>query len=328
MDATEGNVSNLRPLGLGEILDRAVTLCVRYFWLLAAIWTAFAVPAAICQYFGTQDQSKFFGVLADILKAQSATGKAADPQAISRALSAQPVFNGWTVLWVLLLLLVSPLPRAALIAALASVYTGVTKIDFAEAYRRGLDRWLNLLGLNALFIGVGGALYTVLVLVMVILAIGIGAAVYAMKAVGIVLGVLLGLAAFVAILAFVFLVTLVYWVATLTCVVERVGFVTAFMSGMRRVFVGAGFRRAVLAGLAYVAIGFGIFFVTAMGESVLFGLLHSNLLGTIFATGIEIASAAFTTAFITIFYFDLRVREEGLDLQLAARSSGDALSPT
>jgi hypothetical protein len=78
----------------------------------------------------------------------------------------------------------------------------------------------------------------------------------------------------------------------------------------------------MLAGLAYVAIGFGIFIVTAIGESVLFGFLHSNLLGTIFATAVEVASAAFTTAFVTIFYFDLRVREEGLDLQIAARAAG------
>jgi hypothetical protein len=327
MDAPPGAVAPLRPLGLGEILDRAVTLCVRYFWLLAAIWVAFAVPAAICQYFGTQDQSKFFGALADILKQQGATGKSADPNAIIRELGTQPVFNGWTVAWVLLLVLVAPLPRAALMSAIAGVYMGGPRPDFAGAYRVAVDRWANLLGLNLLYSFAAGAVYFVIVLVFVVVGIIVGAAIYALHTVGIVLAVVLGIVAVCALIVFVFLATLTYLVSTLTCVLERVGFVPAFLTGIRRIFAGAGLRRAMLAGLAYVAIGFGIFIVTAIGESVLFGLLHSNLLGTIFATAVEVASAAFTTAFVTIFYFDLRVREEGLDLQLAARAA-DALPST
>jgi hypothetical protein len=38
----------------------------------------------------------------------------------------------------------------------------------------------------------------------------------------------------------------------------------------------------------------------------------------IFSTLLSLATAAFVTAFVGIFYFDLRVRGEGFDLQLAA----------
>jgi hypothetical protein len=50
----------------------------------------------------------------------------------------------------------------------------------------------------------------------------------------------------------------------------------------------------------------------------------------VYATIIEVATAAFTTAFITIFYYDLRVREEALDLQIAAQAAqtGAQLSTT
>ena len=56
MDVSPGVPTTLRPLGLGELLDRAVTLCVRNFWPLAAIYVGFAVLVEVLQFLGGPDR--------------------------------------------------------------------------------------------------------------------------------------------------------------------------------------------------------------------------------------------------------------------------------
>jgi hypothetical protein len=104
------------------------------------------------------------------------------------------------------------------------------------------------------------------------------------------------------------------------CVLEGQNLAEAFISGLRRVFVGIGLRRSLLVGAAFFAILIGIEIVAGVGSAVLVGVLRSIIAGTVYTTIIEVATAAFTTAFITIFYYDLRVREEALDLQIAAQA--------
>ena len=54
---------DLRPLGLGEILDRAVTLFVRRFAVLMLILALVAIPVAVVQYAASPSTS---GVAADL----------------------------------------------------------------------------------------------------------------------------------------------------------------------------------------------------------------------------------------------------------------------
>ena len=316
----------MRPLGLGEILDRAVTLCVRHFVIFALIWVVFALPLAVFQFLGTEDQSKIFGALADILK-QSNSGKATDPSAIGSALQGTPIFNGWTVAYFLALVFVSPLATAAMVAAAAAVYLG-GRLDFAAAYRTAFGRYLHLLGYNLMCLVSAGALYVAIILISVIVGIGIISLGAALKGFGIGLSVLFGIVIGLALIGFVMTATVAYNVGFYACIIERRSFVDAFVAGIQRVFNRVGFVRALLIGLAYLAIFMGIWIVTVLGQGVLFGLLHSRVLGTAFGAFMSIAIAAFITAFMTIFYFDLRVREEGLDLQLAAQASSAETLPT
>jgi len=316
----------LRPLGLGEILDRAVTLCVRHFVTFALIWVVFALPLAIFQFFGSEDQSKIFGALADILK-QSNSGKPADPSAIGSALQGKPVLNGWTAAWVLSLLFASPLASAAMAAAAGAIYLGGT-LDFQTAYRSALSRYWHILGYNVMWLFSAGIFYVAFILVTIIIAIGFVGLSAALKGVGIAIAVVFGTALTLAVIAFAMVVLIAYHVGFYVCVLERRGFIDSFAAGIQRVFNRIGFVRALLVGLAYLAIGIGIWLLTATGQVVLFGLARSNVLGTAFGTLVSVAIAGFMTAFITIFYFDLRVREEGLDLQLAAQASADDVLPT
>jgi len=311
----------LRPLGLGEMLDRAVTLCVRHFALFSLIFVVYAIPVAILQYFGTADQAKMWGPLTDILRAQAA-GKSIDPSALSKAFSQSPVLNVWTGLWLVTLIFVSPLPTIALIDAAANLYLGAS-ITFERAYRTALDRWLPVIGINLLYVACGTGLYIVVFFVVFIVALGLFAIVKIAGAAAIAIAVILGIVVSLGLCAAGLLVVLSVQISYFGCVVEKMPFITAFSRGISRVFVGAALRRSLLAGLAYVAILIGISLVSVVGVSLLFGLLKSNVAGTIYETIVRVATAAFTTAFLTIFYFDLRVRSEGLDLQVAA--GGEAL---
>lgn len=307
----------LRPLGLGEILDRAVTLCVRHFALFALIFVVYAVPIAIFQFFGTADQAKFFGSLTDVVQAQAA-GKHVDPNAITKALSQTPaVLNVWTGLLILALVFVSPLPTAAMIEAASELYLGGAS-SFERAYRTALDRWLPLIGVNLLYIAAGIGLYIVIFIVALIFVFAIVLVAKASTPLGVAMGIVFGGIFLLAALAFGVIATLAIQISYFGCVVERQPFVTAFSRGISRVFGGTGLRRSLIAGLAYVAVLMGIGLVSLVGQSLLYGFLKSNVAGTIYETIVRVATAAFTTAFVAIFYYDLRVRTEGLDLHVAA----------
>ncbi len=306
----------LRPLGLGEILDRAVTLCVRHFALFSLIFVVYAIPIALLQYFGTADQAKAFGALTDIFRAQAA-GKSVDPTAWSKALAQSPVLNVWTGLWFFALLFVSPLPTVALIDAAATIYLGGTT-SFERAYRTALERWLPMIGVNVLYVVCGMALYLLVFIVVLVVALGLAAIVKVIGGPGIAIVVVFGILFLLALFAFGLLAALAVQISYFSCVVERMPFITAFARGISRVFARPALRRSLLAGLAFVAILLGISLVSLVGQSLLFGLLKSNVAGTVYETIVRVATAAFTTAFVAIFYFDLRVRNEGLDLQVAA----------
>lgn len=316
----------MRPLGLGEILDRAVTLCVRHFVIFALIWVVFALPLAVFQFLGTEDQTKIFGALADILM-KSNSGKATDGSSIAAALQGKPILNGWTAVYFLSFLFLSPLATAALVATAGAIYLG-GRLNFSGAYRAALGRYFHLLGYNLMWLLSAGVLYIAVVFVVAILAIGFIAVGTALKGVGVAIAVVFGVVIVLTVVSFAMIVLVAYNIGFYVCVLERRGFVDAFAAGIQRVFNRVGFVRALWLGLAYLAIGIGVWVLNVMGQGILFGVLHSRIAGTAFNALLSVTIAGFTTAFMTIFYFDLRVREEGLDLQLAAQAAAADTSPT
>ncbi len=327
MNAT-GLEGTLRPLALGEILDRAVTLCVKYFVPLTTIYVVYLIPLAIVSYFATKDLQQLLQTIGGMLQGSAASGRPADSHAIARALAAAGPLNGWGLLSILMAGFIAPLPTAALIEATSATYLGRAP-SFAQAYRVGLTRWLPLIGINVLYVLAGALLYVALGLAVAFVFFGLAFLTVAMHGVGVALDIAIGLAVALSMFAFIIVVVLAVQVSYFTCVVEGAGVVSAFSRGVSRVFVGVGLRRSLLVAIAFVAIGIGIAMVSLIGESVLVGLLHNAFAGTVFSAAVRIATAAFTTAFIAIFYFDLRVREEGLDLTLAAdRLPTDSLATT
>jgi hypothetical protein len=317
-----GSVTALRPLGIGEILDRAVNLCVRHFSTLGLIYIVFVIPLSVIQFYASQDFNTYFQALQELTKNGNSSNSA---EVFQRLGAAAPSANGWTIFLYIVIQCIGPLPGAALISAVAAVYIG-QPTSFGIAYRLGLTRWGQLLGVGLMYLFTGGFIYIVAVVAIVLVFFAIGLIYSVQSTAGIVLGIVVGLILLLAVLGFAVLAVLAGQISAVTCVVEGVNFVAAFLSGLKRIFTSIGVRRALPFGLAYVAILFGIGIVAGAGQIILSGLLHSVALGVAYSAVITIFSTAFSTAFIVIFYYDLRVREEGLDLQmLAARERAEPL---
>lgn len=316
MNAPESQTA-LRPLGLGEILDRAVTLCVRYFVPFATIYVVFAVPFAVVNFFATRNLQPVLRAINETMTRAAASGKPVDQAEVLRTIAHANLFDGWTAAALIGAILVAPLPIGALIEATAERYLG-REIAFAQAYRVGFARWMPLVGVNVLCFFAALVAYLGIVVVTVAIALAFAFLAAALHGVGIVLSVLAFLILGLAAIAFALVATLAVQMAYFTCVVERAAPFAAVSTALRRVFVGVGLRRSLLVGAAFLAIGIGIGLVASIGQGLIFAMLHNDVVGAAYATILRVATAAFTTAFMAIFYFDLRVREEGLDLALEA----------
>jgi hypothetical protein len=312
-----GPGSTLRPLGVGEVLDRAVNLCVKNFVPLTLIFLVYGVPLAIVQFYASKDSAALLQAIVAALQ----SGKGAASSDLTKQLNAPPGASSiFAVLLIFLALFIGPLPAAAMIAAAAAFYLG-RSMTFGEAYRVALSRWGHLVVLNIMYGLAGGFLYLVVVVIALLLTLAV-VFLYAISHVAaIVIGIIVGALSFLFVIAFFLVGALAFQVSYFGCVVEGQNLSVAFTRGIRRVFFGVGLQRALLVGLAYVAILLGIEFVGSVGAVVLIGFVHSNVAGVAYETVVRVITAAFTTAFIAIFYFDLRVREEGFDLQLAAQAA-------
>jgi hypothetical protein len=309
----------LRPLGLGELLDRAVTLCVKYFVPFSLIYVAYAIPLGIVTFFASARNTRMIEALTDGLRSR-ATGQAQAPDLSAFYASSSASDVWWTLALFALLIFVGPIATAALIDATSETYLGRVA-TFAHAYRVGVARWLPLIGINLLYAVAAFVLYAIAILATVLVFLALGLITAYAHVFGIVLDVVIGAVIFVALIVFMLVVLLAVQMSYFACVVEGAGVVTSFSRGIGRVSNGIGFKRAVLVGLAYLAITIAISLVSLAGQGIIVGLLRSPLAGAVFATLVSVATAAFLTAFMTIFYFDLRVREEGFDLQLAAQAT-------
>jgi len=160
----------LRPLTIAEMLDRAVTFAVRFFPLLALIYALFALPLTILEYFGTADSAKAFSAMLDAI---ARAGQGASQAQILKAFAITPVFNGFTVAYLILALLGGPLALGAGLCAAAKITSGDPPPTLAEAYRAGLRAWPPLVGTELLWIACAVAVYAAFVVACVVGVLGV-----------------------------------------------------------------------------------------------------------------------------------------------------------
>lgn len=297
-----GEPELLRPLSLGEIFDRAVTLYVREFPLFALITLVLVLPVTIMQYFLSMHDS---AAVLQLLDQIQHPGKAPSTQSSAVAGLTFVIIIGSVVLGAFVVV--------AIAAAIGAIYRG-DRPRFAECFGYAMRR--------------AGAIVVTLLCEfasMVVLVFFGGFAVGVVLAAAYMLvrfSVLLGIAAFVV----AALVVLAWFALILLCYLafsfafnalgieqSRVG--PAIGAGFARIFNRSEIFRAVLVCLALAAIYLGVA-VVSLSVGALFESLHAVALSVGVSALVSLISTAFLNILLAIYYFDVRVRREGLDMHL------------
>lgn len=292
----------LRPLGLGEIFDRAVTLYIRNIVPLTIVALIVVVPLTVAQYLATGNDTAYQQLLWQI---QHPGKTPSAPAAI-----AMP---GWMVLYFTLAILLAPFATVAMAAAAGMIYRG-QPVDWRLAYATALRHW-------------GAVLMTILCEVVLLVALIFSGALV----LGITFGILFVLVRFIAPAAIVLfglaalgglaflLVTILFYLAfgfAFNAIgIEELPFNRAISQGFARIFNRTELGRAAVIALALVAVYFGLTIVSMAVAGIFMGLVHLTALNSIAQGIVTLISTAFLGLLIAVYYFDVRVRREGLDMQ-------------
>jgi hypothetical protein len=325
VEARSNGAWTLRPLGLGEVLDRAITLTIRNAPLFIIIAVVYALPQAVFAYYGAQDQAQFFGGFADAMR-DAVEGKHVNVQSILRAQRQTTVFNGFTVLLYLWLLAGLPLYSMALIAAASLRYRGEPATP-REAYSIALRRAPSLIGITLIYLAILliGVFIIIVAGVSIVLGITLLAGFVRNTAITSIAIIVIAVVAVIVGLITALAIALGYvsvHIAWMTNVFEGSSLVRSVAKGFDRVFDRAILRRSIWTGITYSVLSAGYSFFVIVCVGLIGAATRSNVAAVAFSSLMQIGLAAFFAVFFMIYYYDVRVRREGLDLELAAKRLG------
>jgi len=297
---------DLRPLGFGEIFDRAITLYVRNFWPFFAIVLVLIVPLAVVQYVLDSSQLTQFDQMIRVFTHPGA------PQPTLSNLFSSPGEVVGIVAAVLLYYALWPFVFVAVAFGVARLYGG-RPVEFGACYRSVLPHWgailLTQLVAVAVFIAWYVAFFVVLVAAGVVTAL--------LSQASIVLAVLAFIVVLLLALAFLLTLALVFIAlafAMNAVAIENAGPMAAIASGFARVFGGKELWRALVFALAAFAVIFGgSIVVSAVALLALFA--HAVAVEVVVSALLRAAIAPFSIVLVAVYYFDVRIRREGYDLE-------------
>jgi len=291
----------LRPLSIGEIFDRSITIYVRNISAFLIAASAVAVPYAVFQYFASSNNAS---MVQQILA--GAQGKT--------AAAAVPTFSPWYGLSAFVLLLVQPFMYVAIASLVGRIFRNEPR-NVGASYLVALRH-------------TGGIILTLLCAVGVyiagVLAIAFVAVIGALLASAAGWGVMLLfapiiLAAFLALLLMFFALG----VAMNAIGVDEMPGGRAISEGFSRIFTRGEWKKALLLMLAVFAVEIGIALVSLGVEGLSEMVFHAPLLDAALMAALTLFSNGFVGALFAVYYFDLRVRRDGLDVIAAL----DSLTP-
>jgi hypothetical protein len=311
--APKPGVIPLRPLGVGEILDGAISYIRRDPKTVLGISATVAIVMALLQ----------IGLYATLNSAFSGTldGNTSDAEALSAVAS---LLGGFTVVYGIQFLLTT-VATGMLTTAMGRAVLG-QRVTTQEAWKRVASRFWPLVGLTLLT----ALIVSAVAVVGTMLAVGLGWVVDQAGGAG--LGVFLGVIAFLAVIVATIWISIRLLLAPVALILEGVG----VMASLRRslTLVKGGWWRT-----------FGMYLLATVLASIVSGVLSVpfSILGGIagasggpsaspFGIGPSIASALgtlvsstvvlpFTSGVVALLYIDRRIRREALDIELA-RAAG------
>ena len=296
---------DLRPLALGELFDRAFVLYRRHFWLFVGLT---AVPGIFALVM-TLAQQGFQAVVTPDTAGVAAGAEAAPPDVAAALGFFAAMMISMVIYWVVYMIALG-----AATLAVSEIYLG-RMVTIMEVYARMRGR---IGGLIVLLILIGLRVGGVFLLGMFVVGISVGVA----STVSPVLG---GLLAFVFLLASVVLILLMslrYGVSIPALVIEGL----APRQSIRRSIeltqgrLGRVFLLVLCATLVtYAAV---VLFQGPFLAGALMAGLESrtgfwlNIAGAVTGTVGTTLTTPFLIIGLALIYYDARIREEGLDLEL------------
>ena len=308
---------DLRPLSIGELLDRAFSIAFKNILPFSAIVLVVIVPGVALSYYATSGPLAAFNDQLEKISQTAGSSAPPDPmQLLSLEASMVPYFG----ILMLYGLLVVPLANAAVVTGISRAYLRLP-VRFTECYREAIGRWgwLVLLGLLWLAATMGATFVAFVPLIFLTFAIGL--LVTALGAFGAVIAIILGIAFGLAFMALVLLLYLSAAFSFVAAVIEHLPPAFAFRSGFQRVFGEGQLWRS----LGIAAALFGIFVGFEIIGSVvglLAGQAHDIALISVVNGIFEAFLYPFLFAVVAVCYYDVRIRREGFDLQMLAAQLG------
>jgi hypothetical protein len=289
----------LRALSIGEIFDRAVTMYVRNFVVFTLTVLTLLVPLGVLEYFLTASSTSS---LAQLMQ------QIAHPTSPMSSYSSTQI--GAFSLLILVAAIFSPFTNNAVAVGVAAIYAGRTP-TYRDGYARVLRRWGPLVGAMLLCVLIFIGAYLAIVLGVTILVLTGTALLAAAPA----LGIPLALVGIVLLLFFLLLVLCCAFTLYATTI-EEVSPADAFGESFRRIFNRRELGKATLISLAYLAIEFGAAFLGGAVGLLVLSAVHSTIAQLAVNTVINAAVTAFITILVAVYYYDVRTRSEGLDLEV------------
>jgi hypothetical protein len=275
-------MEQLRPLTVGDLFDETIKIYRRHFGQLIGLAAFMQVPTLLA----------FLLVGGTAAVAVLASGQDIDPSDTSFIVG----ILGAAAVAMLVAIVTAPVGLSAMLQAIAEARFG-RRIGLGEAIRRGFRRYWGLLGL--------GLVYTIAVGLMWLTILGIPFGIYFSVAWGLCVAVYLveGTGVFESLSRSRALVRGMWWrtlgIALLFTLFQSViGWIISFPLGFIAGVVGA---------------------LTPQSTGVQAGMAAVNMLGSLLG-GILPLPVLYIGWML--YYFDLRVRKEGLDLQMRAGEIG------
>jgi hypothetical protein len=305
MDATQA--FPLRALSIGEIFDRAVTVYVRNAVTLTAIVLAFLAPLSAAEYFLLPHDADMSKVMGPVLHPR--------PGAPAPLMPFPSWMLGVFALIVLFGFLFLPFASNAVAVGVAAAYNG-RRPRFDASYTTVFRRALPLIGTGLLEIGVFMLAYIASVMLLMIpLTVGILLVRTALPLA--VVFFVAGVVIFLAMILMFVTLFIAYSFATYAATLEGMGPASAISSSFRRILTRTELTKALLMGLAYIGLEIGIYFVTVSVATVVVLLVRVDFIEYVVSAVLNSAFTAFLTVLLAVYYYDVRTRAEGLDLELA-----------
>lgn len=317
--AAQSAVRDLRPLSVGEMLDRAFSICFKNLLPFLAIVTIVFIPQIVFYYFGMKD---VFGLWSDMIGSIS-TGS--EPSTLSPDKILQAEANGspyFFIAWLVAVFLI-PLSNAAVVSGVSRAYLGIP-VSFVQCYADAWPRWGQLILLTLTWFAAIVVAAIVFGVAFFIVAAALAAIIALLGTVGTVISVLIGIAAGIAGLLFVFQLYLAAAYSFVAAVLEGTPFITAFASGFQRVFGEGQFWRSLAISAALFGIILGLELVAGTVGALTIAFTKSFALDFVVSGLVGAFCYPFIFAVVAVSYYDVRIRREGFDLQMLAARLGTA----